>query len=83
MDRLTTLFELFFFLFSESKPTGVGAVFPPRPGPGAGAFAAHIYTWLVRAYPQAGVDLDLLQIALWALFFGFTSFFLTAGYTFY
>jgi hypothetical protein len=45
----------------------------------AGAIiAGGAYTWFVRAFPQAGIGLDILQIALWASFFGCTSFFLTA-----
>ncbi len=39
---------------------------------------AGIYTWFVRTHPHAGMGLDLLQMALWASFFGLASFFFTA-----
>jgi hypothetical protein len=37
-----------------------------------------LYVWLVRSYPQASTGLDILQMGLWAAFFGLASFVFTA-----
>jgi len=44
----------------------------------ASLLIAGIYVWFVRTFPHAGTGLDLIQMALWACFFGLASFYITA-----